>query len=92
MDVLTLFLVYLIIINSWSFIAMGVDKKKAQKRKQRIAEKTLWLLFVTGGSIGGYIGMKYFRHKTKHKQFVYGIPGIIVVHLFLVAVYVYLFR
>ncbi|TKD67881.1 DUF1294 domain-containing protein [Pseudalkalibacillus hwajinpoensis] len=91
MDVLTLFLIYLIIINSWSFIAMGVDKKRAQKRKQRIAEKTLWLLFIIGGSLGGYIGMKNFRHKTKHKQFVYGVPALIVIHLLLLGVYAYLF-
>ncbi len=34
-----------------------------------------------GGSIGSYVGMKIFRHKTKHSKFKYGIPFIILVQL-----------
>ncbi len=67
---------------------MGVDKRRAKKREQRIPEKTLWLFTVIGGSLGSYFGMKHFRHKTKHAQFVYGIPAILVLHIVLVG-YVY---
>ncbi|NFT32133.1 DUF1294 domain-containing protein, partial [Clostridium sporogenes] len=34
-----------------------------------------------GGSIGSYMGMKTFRHKTKHSKFKYGIPFIILIQL-----------
>ncbi len=34
-----------------------------------------------GGSIGSYVGMKIFRHKTKHFKFKYGIPFIILIQL-----------
>ncbi len=70
---------------------MGVDKRRAKKKGQRIPEKTLWLFIVIGGSLGSYFGMKKFRHKTKHTQFVYGIPAVIVIH-FVLGCYVYLTR
>lgn len=88
MSGLVLFLIYLILINGWSFMIMGVDKRRAKKREQRIPEKTLWLFTVIGGSLGSYFGMKHFRHKTKHAQFVYGIPAILVLHIVLIG-YVY---
>ena len=92
MSGLILFSIYLVLINSWCFIIMGIDKHKAKKRGQRISEKTLWFFIVIGGSIGGYFGMKHYRHKTKHPQFAYGIPGVMVVHFFLVGGFIYLTR
>ncbi|MBN8208555.1 DUF1294 domain-containing protein [Bacillus sp. NTK071] len=86
-----LFSIYLVVINSWSFTIMGLDKRRAKQKGQRISEKTLWLFIVIGGSLGSYFGMKQFRHKTKHTQFVYGIPAMIVVH-FVLGCYVYLTR
>lgn len=44
---------------------MGIDKYKAIKHKWRIREKTLFLLSLFGGSLGGFAGMFLFRHKTK---------------------------
>ena len=92
MDGLILFLIYLVVLNLWSFLTMGVDKRRAKKRNQRISEKTLWILFVVGGSLGGYLGMKSFRHKTKHSTFVYGVPTILLVHVLLIAGFVYYFN
>ncbi|MBO6017351.1 MAG: DUF1294 domain-containing protein, partial [Oscillospiraceae bacterium] len=43
--------------------------------------------FVTaalGGSIGAMAGMWLFRHKTKHKTFVYGMPAILAAQLLIV--------
>lgn len=73
--------IYLIIINVIAFIAMGVDKRKAIKHKWRIPEKTLMLLSVFGGSIGMFIGMHVFRHKTKHTLFVVGVPVIFIIEM-----------
>jgi uncharacterized membrane protein YsdA (DUF1294 family) len=56
---------------------MGLDKARAKQRQRRISERTLFLLAFLAGSIGIYIGMKSFRHKTKHKSFSIGVPIIL---------------
>lgn len=65
----TLLLVWIGLATVWAFAMMGYDKSQARKKGQRVPEKTLWLAAVVGGGIGAYIGMMYFRHKTKHLQF-----------------------
>jgi uncharacterized membrane protein YsdA (DUF1294 family) len=79
---------YLIIINIAGFAAMGIDKRRAKKSQWRVKEKTLFLLAVIGGSAGAIFGMQYFRHKTKHSGFVFGMPAILVVQISL-AVFLY---
>ena len=74
---LLVLLIYLLIMNVIGFVLMGIDKKKAEKNKWRIPEKTLFAAAMLGGSIGSILGMKVFRHKTKHNQFVYGMPAIL---------------
>lgn len=36
---------------------------------------------VFGGSIGAWLGMKAFHHKTMHKKFYIGVPTIIILQL-----------
>ncbi|MBN8236894.1 DUF1294 domain-containing protein [Halobacillus kuroshimensis] len=67
-------------VNIWLFILMGVDKKRAREQKWRIPEKQLWLAALLGGAFGGVLGMKVFRHKTKHKSFTVGFPLLIAAH------------
>ena len=62
-----------------------IEKAKRRRKpqpvgteKQRIPEKTLFVVAALGGSIGSIIGMWLFRHKTKHWYFVYGMPGILL--------------
>lgn len=76
--------IYIVCINLITFVVMGVDKQKAKKQKYRISEKTLFTLAIIGGSIGGWLGMYYFRHKTKHVKFVIGFPTICIIHTFFV--------
>lgn len=80
-------IIYLLIINIVAFLAMWIDKRKAEKGKWRISETTLLLLGVLGGSIGGIIGMYTFRHKTKKKRFTIGMPAILVVEILLYFIY-----
>ena len=72
---------YLLGINAVTFIVYGIDKYKAKKAKWRIPEATLLLLAVLGGSIGAWMGMKVWHHKTKHKKFKYGIPAILLIQI-----------
>ncbi len=61
-------LLILLIINTITFAAYGIDKRKAVKGRWRISEKTLLLLGLCFGSVGMLAGMKFFRHKT-HKWY-----------------------
>ena len=76
---------YLLAINAVTFIVYGIDKYKAKKAKWRISEATLLLLAVLGGSIGAWMGMKVWHHKTMHKKFKYGIPAILLIQIALMA-------
>ena len=44
-------------------------------------EKTLFLLALLGGACGGWLGMRVFRHKTKHWYFVWGFPLLALLQL-----------
>ena len=65
-------LVYLIAVNALGLVLFGIDKWKAKHAKWRISEPKLL------GSIGSWIGMKMWHHKTLHKKFKYGIPLIMM--------------
>lgn len=81
---------YLIITNIVTFLVYGLDKWKAKKSKWRIREAALMGLAVLGGSIGAWLGMKVWHHKTMHKKFRYGIPAIIIIQLILITGYLLL--
>lgn len=84
-------LAYLVIVNVVGFVLMFVDKKRAQNNQWRIKEATLFLTAAIGGSIGSMLGMKVFRHKTKHLSFMIGMPAIFIVQMALtVGYFVYL--
>ena len=77
-------LIYLAVINVIALIVMAADKRKARHNRWRISERTLFLLALTGGSIGVLAGMKLFRHKTRHLSFTLGIPAILIIQLLFV--------
>ena len=70
-----------VILNVITFFLYGIDKWKAKKDRWRIPESTLLRLAVLGGSIGAWLGMKIWHHKTMHKKFKYGIPLILVLQI-----------
>lgn len=72
------FSIYLLIANIFTFIVYGVDKLKAKEHWWRISEATLLFLAVVGGSVGAWVGMKVWHHKTMHKKFKYGVPIILL--------------
>ena len=65
---------YLIIISIIGFILPPVDKSKARKNKWRIRERTLLFIAAAGGSAGAFLAMRFFRHKTRHVSFQFGVP------------------
>lgn len=79
----SVFATYLIGINVLTFLVYGMDKWKAKRDKWRIPEDTLIWLAVAGGSVGALLGMHLFRHKTRHRKFLIGIPVILLVQVVL---------
>ncbi|OMF56168.1 hypothetical protein BK139_15990 [Paenibacillus sp. FSL R5-0490] len=69
----TIALIYLI-MNVIGFCLMKLDKEKAKRNEFRISEKNLWITAFLSGAAGMTLGMKTFRHKTKHVQFKWGLP------------------
>ncbi len=71
-------LAYLVVMNVIGLAVFGYDKRCAIKRRWRVPEKTLFLTALLGGSVGSYVGMFVFRHKTLHWKFRIGIPIIML--------------
>ncbi len=80
-EYLKYFLLYFLIINIVGFLSMGIDKYKSKHNMWRIPESTLLFIALLLGSIGSYIGMYTFRHKTLHAKFKYGIPIIFIINI-----------
>lgn len=78
---------YLAVMNILGFALMGLDKKRAGEHQWRISERTLFLVAALGGSVGSWLGMYIFHHKTKHWYFVIGIPVIFVLPKHFVVLY-----
>ena len=68
MNITEIIIIYLAVINVATFFTFGIDKLKAKHAKWRIREAALLTLAVLGGSIGAWLGMKVWRHKTMHKK------------------------
>ena len=101
LSLLHIVLIYFAAINVVTFFMYGVDKWKAKKSKWRIREAALLGQAVLDGSIGAWLGMKIWHHKTQHKggnrdidnivggyQFKYGVPAIIIIQLALIVYFI----
>jgi uncharacterized membrane protein YsdA (DUF1294 family) len=71
----------LTVVNAVAFIVYGIDKYRARNGKWRIPEATLLMLAVVGGSVGAWLGMKVWHHKTRHRKFRYGVPAILLLQI-----------
>ncbi len=90
--ILLVILLYLAFMNIVGFFSMALDKRKARRGKWRVPEARLFLFALIGGSLGSWLGMYVFRHKTKHWYFVLGMPLIFVLHIVLAVLCVVHFR
>lgn len=86
-------LAYIAVI-SIAAVCVTVHDKEAAKRKQaqRVPEATLMLIAAMFGSFAMFVTMKLIRHKTKHLKFMVGIPILMLLHIILIAVYVFAIR
>jgi len=77
----TVLIIFFIALNIYSFFIVYFDKKKAIYHRWRVSERKLFLLALAGGAIGIFLGMKAFRHKTKHFLFTHGIPLLMMLNI-----------
>ena len=74
----TAFLIFCATMSVVAFYSYGADKNRAKQGKWRIQESTLLALSFFGGACGALLGMKAFRHKTRHVSFwVVGFLGLV---------------
>ncbi len=70
----------IVVINIFSLLVMWIDKKRSMKsgNVNRIPEGVLFFLASIFGSVGIYLGMILFRHKTRKWYFQLGVPFLIL--------------
>ncbi|KOP64970.1 hypothetical protein AMS62_06660 [Bacillus sp. FJAT-18019] len=79
-------IVWIVFINAVAYLVMSDDKRRARMGRDRVPEKTLFLLAAIGGALGIWIAMYRKRHKTRHLTFKVGVPLLLIVN---VALYTY---
>ena len=76
---------YVLCVSLAAFLLMGADKRRARRGDWRVPERTLFLAALLGGAPGALLGMWAFRHKTRHGQFRFGLPAILLLQAALAA-------
>lgn len=82
-DIIKVYLAFLVLMSFVSFFLYGLDKRRAKRGKWRIKESTLMAVGLLGGAAGSLLGMKMFRHKTRHTYFYVANTLFLVSHIVL---------
>ncbi|WP_375605517.1 DUF1294 domain-containing protein [Flavobacterium davisii] len=80
-DLMKIFLPYLLAVNIISLFLFGIDKFLAIKDKRRIPEKDLLGMSLIGGAFGGLLGMFVFKHKTSKMSFIWRFAVVFIVNV-----------
>ncbi len=72
---------YVLAVNIIAFILYGYDKSLAKRDRRRIPEKTLLFWAWIGGSIGAFLGMRIFHHKTLKPKFALTVPVLMALEI-----------
>lgn len=64
-----IFAALLALVSLVAFLLYGLDKRRARRGAWRIKESVLLSFGFFGGAIGALLGMRTFRHKTRHLRF-----------------------
>jgi uncharacterized membrane protein YsdA (DUF1294 family) len=78
---------WLISINVVALLTYWYDKRIAGSNRTRVPEKVLLLLALIGGTIGAWLGMHLFHHKTAKASFQRRFWLIVAVQIALVVLY-----
>jgi len=70
-----------VLINGLTFVAFGLDKRRAEAGEWRVPERVLLLLALIGGSPGAKLAQHWYCHKTRKQPFRALLNAILVLHL-----------
>ncbi len=82
---LTIFFIYLLIINLVSGLVFAYDKFAAMKERRRIPESTLHFLEFMGGAMINLVLMFVLRHKNKKSYYYKWTWLLLVLWLFVIS-------
>lgn len=85
------FLLYLGLVNLFTFAVFGWDKYRSIKNAWRVPENTLLLLALIGGSPAMLVGQKLLRHKSRKQPFKTYLLLIVLVQVIACCVFFYYF-
>jgi len=60
---------WLLIVNIWTFLCYGTDKRRAIHKMPRLMEIDLLGLAIIGGTPGAYAARRWYQHKTRKAAF-----------------------
>ncbi len=84
--------IFLVVMNIFSFGVMLVDKYRSMHHgSTRISEGMIFFLATLFGSLGVYLGMFIFRHKSRKWYFLIGVPLLFLQNLSLLYI-IYLYN
>lgn len=72
-----------------SFVAYGLDKRRAAVGGPRVPERTLHVLALLGGWPGAILAQRRFRHKTRKVSFLVVFWAVVVLHVGIVGAAAY---
>lgn len=74
-------IIMILIWNIFVFFTYYIDKEAAIHDRRRVPERTLIIFALVFGSVGAYLGMKIFHHKTEHSKFMVLVPIFFIIQL-----------
>ena len=74
------------VMNLIAFILVGMDKKRSVANEERIREVYLFFIAIFFASLGVFLGMLFFRHKTRKIYFPLGI-GLLILEQAVILIY-----
>jgi uncharacterized membrane protein YsdA (DUF1294 family) len=83
---------WLIAINLVAFLTFGYDKSIAGSRHSRVPERVLLWLALILGSLGAWLGMQVFHHKTVKESFQRRFWLVVLVQIGMIILYYWIVR
>jgi uncharacterized membrane protein YsdA (DUF1294 family) len=83
---------WLIAINLVTFLTYGYDKSIAGTRRMRVPERVLLWLTLILGSLGAWLGMKVFHHKTAKVSFQHRFWLVVILQVIIIFFYYWLVK
>jgi uncharacterized membrane protein YsdA (DUF1294 family) len=74
----------LLLINLFTLVLFGLDKKRAIKHQRRISENMLLISAFLGGTGGAILGIFIFRHKISKISFLLKLGLVFLVQIVLI--------